>query len=126
MAHITEAVQFIRDKHNIKRGVMVAILLPGTNQVRFGWSLCSRQKGRADVFDPEFGKQLAIGRTKRDSEVPRSMIKDMRNFYHRWLKYFKDKEIATTIVDEHTAHHNFDGERDYPTGLHMRLIQGAE
>ena len=53
-------VQYIRDKHNNPRRIMVAVVDKPSKTVKIGYSLCSPK----DRFNKEFGLELACKRAE--------------------------------------------------------------
>lgn len=118
MPQTTEVLEYVRGSHRRKRGVMIARVKPGTNQVFFGWSLCHK---KLDTFDMKVALALAEQRMKNNSTIPESMHKKFRRFYQRWIRFFKDKEIMTAVDETYTGHEQHGGDIT-PGYLKMSLI----
>jgi len=86
--------QYIRNKRGVPKGMLVAMVIPGSNTVRIGWSMCHLKK---DKFDKQRAVDLAIGRMKRDSVVPQSIKRLIVDFYDRWTKFFKDRDFKSSL-----------------------------
>ena len=87
--------EYHRENNRRPIGVLTAVII--SNDVRFGWSLCSK----LDKFDKDFGLQLAEARAIKykpneimyRAKLPNSMEKHLVEFSKRAQKYFKDKEV---------------------------------
>ena len=96
-----EVIQYIRDNKRNKIGVMAAFR--HNEEIYIGWSLCSKQ----DVFDREFGIELALARATKlfdyeyiDDKIPYSIFDDLEIFLDRCARYFKDAEYPAWVVTE--------------------------
>lgn len=78
-----ELVQFIRDRHGKRIGVLVS-----NEYNSIGWSLCNVRKER---FDRDRGLAIARGRAILGSgtKVPLSIIETVGKFLERTRRYFK-------------------------------------
>lgn len=83
-------IQYIRNKHGEKKGVVVADLING--QVKVGYSLCNSAKDR---FNKEFGLKIAEGRLKcnRRMYIPQSAQHVVKHVQQRALRYFKQEVL---------------------------------
>lgn len=93
--------QYIRNKRGVPKGVLLAMVIPGSNTVRIGWSMCHLRK---DKFDKQRAVDLAIGRMKRDSVVPQSIKRTIVDFYDRWTKFFKDRDFKSSISVQYESY----------------------
>lgn len=91
--------QYLRNKDNSKRGIMVAIVEPTTKYVVFGYSVCNK----VDKFDLDKAFAISVGRAAKymdysvldmDDMIPFSIRKDLFLFIARCKRYFKDKELT--------------------------------
>lgn len=81
-------VQYVRDRHNIRRGVVVAV--PNTDsEIKFklGFSLCKK----GEDFDREMGLRIATGRAirGRDYHIPDTIVPVYDNMVSRCERYYK-------------------------------------
>ena len=101
-------VQYLRDRKNQKRGVVIAVADEKNFLVEY--SLVNRKAG--DKFVPKVGVGMAEGRAKKslsrarnigdvntvDVSVPDSIFRQIDTFGKRAAKYFKDKRKAYHLV----------------------------
>ena len=80
--------EIVRERHK-RVGVIVGLVQDGV--IKIGWAKCNRKLG--DVFDRGEGIQLAEARAIKmtaSPPLPLCMKRQMRNFYARCVRYFKD------------------------------------
>jgi len=84
-----------KNRGGCRVGVLVAI--PNGDVVKVGWTLCNIKAG--DIFNPEFGLQVAKDRALKGSERPiaSSMIKKAKNFIQRIERFYQDKKVEVTF-----------------------------
>ena len=91
-------VQYIRDKHNNPRGIMVAVVDKPAKTVKIGYSLCSPK----DRFNKEFGLELACKRAevyfdqppeKIESKLPHTVKRNIARFINRCSRYSLKNEL---------------------------------
>lgn len=82
-------IQYVRDRHNIPRGVIIAIKTD--DGYRLGYSLCNKN----DQFSKYMALKIAIGRAEMNSDdisvLPRPIAKMMPAFIVRCDKYYKTR-----------------------------------
>jgi len=82
-------IQYVRNKKNIPRGVLVAI--KSEDGFRIGYSLCNKK----DRFNKRMALKIAIGRAEFSSEptvmnfMPHPVKKMASAFWLRCRKYYK-------------------------------------
>lgn len=83
---------FKKGKHQIKKGVMVALPIEEKGVVRLGYSLCHFP---LDNFKKERGIDIAVDRAlcDRPLNVPDSMKKIFTEFKIRCKKYYKQLDL---------------------------------
>jgi len=82
-------VEYIRDRHNQKVGVVVACKFEGSNDIIIGHSKVNISRG--DWFDKALGLNIALDRAVRGSRVPvpSSSVIMVNKMRERAIKYFK-------------------------------------
>lgn len=80
-------VQYVRDKHNTKRGVVVSIPSTGVSKFKLGYSLCKH----GEEFDRKMGLKIALGRAAcgREFDIPHSIVPTYYNMIIRSERYYK-------------------------------------
>lgn len=98
---VDELVEYVKDKHGHRRGVMVAWKIHDTDdrgdiipKFYFGWSLCHK---RLDKFNRDTGLFLARGRALSLDPLgpiymPHSICDTAERFYYRARKFFLKNE----------------------------------
>lgn len=54
---LIEFHQYFRRSKNRRKGIVYAIVIPGTKRIGIGWSMCNHARG--DVFDAVVGRDIA-------------------------------------------------------------------
>jgi hypothetical protein len=82
-------IEYVRDRHNQKVGVVVACKMEGTDTVVIGHSKANLSRG--DKFDKKLGINIAIERAIHGSDVPApsSLSLMVEKMKARAIKYFK-------------------------------------
>lgn len=87
-----EIIQYIRNKHRDKIGILLANVENGS-VIRIGYSLkCKRDKN----FNREFGIKIARARALNDRpfKVPRSIHPQFKHFEERAGRYFREHTLV--------------------------------
>lgn len=92
--------QFVRDRKNQPRGIVVATIID--NEVRIGWSYTNTTAG--DRFDKCRAYDIAFSRAEKGwgttVKIPRDVEKVIQRMQYRATKYYKD------------VHYDFDVDND--------------
>lgn len=85
--------QYVRDKKGNPRGLVLAVVEPGPNLVKLGWSFCNTKK---DKFDRKLAETIALGRTETGTghSTPLAVKKEFAYFQKRLLRFLK----AYTVI----------------------------
>jgi len=84
-------VQYVRDSHRNRVGVVVAIPTPDANDTKYsiGWSKCCKK----DKFNIERGLMIAVNRAKHglnpEVEIPRCVQLTIEAVVERAVRYYK-------------------------------------
>lgn len=78
-------IQYIRDKNNNPRGVLVAV--KHENGFRIGYSLCNKK----DRFNKNMALKIALGRANAmsDGPIPHPVDRMLEEFTNRCKRYYK-------------------------------------
>lgn len=105
-------LQYLRDRKNRKRGVIVAV--SKGNNFSVGWSIANTKAG--DKFDSKIGEQRAVGRAEKalsvaeknakfssrgevvELSIADSVLDQVEFFSDRAAKYFKDKKKVFKLI----------------------------
>lgn len=87
--------EYVRDRHNNRVGVILALKNKSDNTVTFGWSLCKK----SDQFSRDVGIGIAINRALKFDRhpllrIPHSMKQHFETFRKRAGKYFKNSFLV--------------------------------
>ena len=85
-------IEYVRDRHNQKVGVVVACKFEGNDNVVIGHSKANLSRG--DKFNKDLGLHIAIDRAISNSTapIPSSILDTVNKMKSRAIKYFKVEE----------------------------------